>query len=151
MVDPPERRIQNELTEASMKRLSVMLVIFSLLGLGAASAVASNHVELHASLSGAKSFPHAHGSSTFEHKGSARDVDVTVSGISRLAGKRVTVFVAGKKVGRILVSAGGTAHRDFSTVDGEFVPFAAAGSKVRITTASGTLVASGTYHRDGDR
>ena len=133
-----------------MKRLSIMLVIFSLLGLGAASAVASTGVELHASLSGAKSFPHAHGSSTFERKGSERDVDVTVSGITRLAGKRVTVFVAGKKVGKMLVSAGGTAHRDFSTADGEFVPSASAGSKIRIATSGGTLIASGTYHRDLD-
>ena len=133
-----------------MKRLSVMLVIFSLLGLGAASAVASNHVEMHASLSGAKSFPQAHGRSTFERKGSARDVDVTVSGVSRLAGKQVTVFVAGKKVGKMLVSTGGNAHRDFSTEDGEFVPLASAGSKVRIATSNGTLIASGTYHRDVD-
>lgn len=133
-----------------MKRLSVMLVMFSLLGLGAASAVASTHVELHASLSGAKSFPHAHGSSTFERKGGARDVDVTVSNITPLAGKQVTVFVAGKKVGKMLVSQGGTAHRDFSTADGEFVPSASAGSKVRITTSKGTLIASGTYHRDVD-
>ena len=133
-----------------MKRLSVMLVIFSLLGVSATSALASNHVELHASLSGAKSFSQAHGSSTFERNGSARDVNVTVSGISRLAGKRVTVFIAGKKVGKILVSSGGTAHRDFSTADGEFVPFASAGSKVRITTSKGTTIASGTYHRDVD-
>ena len=133
-----------------MKRLSLMLVMFSLLGLGAASAVASTHVELHASLSGAKSFPHAHGSSTFERKGSVRDVDVTVSGITRLAGKRVTVFVAGKKVGKMLVSAGGTAHRDFSTEDGQAIPLATAGSKVRVRTSSGTLIASGTYQRDVD-
>jgi hypothetical protein len=133
-----------------MKRLSVMLVIFSLLGLGAASAVASSHVELHASLSGAKSFPQAHGSSTFERRGSARDVDATVSGITRLQGKQVTVFVAGKKVGKMVVSTGGTAHRDFSTEDGQAVPLATAGSKVQVRTASGTLIASGTYHRDVD-
>ena len=133
-----------------MRRLSVVVVVFSLFGLGAASAVADTHVELHASLSGSKAFPHARGSSTFERKGGARDVDVTVSGIARLSGKRVTVFVAGKKVGRVLVSPGGTAHRDFSTADGEFVPFASAGSRVRVTTSRGKLVASGTYHRDRD-
>jgi hypothetical protein len=133
-----------------MKRLSVVLVMFSLLALGAGSAVADTHVELHASLSGSKAFPGAHGSSTFERKGDMRDVDVTVSGISRLAGHRVTVFVAGKKVGRMLVSAGGTAHRDFSTEDGQAVPLATAGSKIRVRTAKGTLVASGTYHRNGD-
>ena len=133
-----------------MRRLSVVVAVFSLLALGAASAIADTHVELHASLAGSKGFSHAHGSSTFERKGSARDVDVTVSGISRLAGHRVTAFIAGKQAGKILVSAGGTAHRDFSTADGEFVPFASAGSKVRVTTTTGTLIASGTYHRDGD-
>ena len=46
-------------TRLEVKRLTVMLVTFSLLGLGVASAIADTHVELHASLSGAKSFPHA--------------------------------------------------------------------------------------------
>jgi hypothetical protein len=134
-----------------MRRLSIVAVVFSLLGLGAASAIADTHVELHASLARSMGFPHAHGSSTFERNGSARDVDVTVSGIKGLAGHRVTVFVAGKKVGKMLVSAGGTAHRDFSTNDGQFVPHASAGSKVRVTTSGGALIASGTYHRDRDR
>jgi hypothetical protein len=117
-------RKQSQPLGALMRRLSVVVVVvvFSLFGLGAASAVADTHVELHASLSGSKAFPHAHGSSTFERKGGVRDVDVTVSGIARLSGKRVTVFVAGKKVGRVLVSPGGTAHRDFSTADGESFP-----------------------------
>ena len=65
-------------TRLEVKRLTVMLVTFSLLGLGVASAIADTHVELHASLSGAKSFPHAHGSSTFERNDGARDVDITV-------------------------------------------------------------------------
>ena len=44
-----------------MRRLSVLLVTFSLLGLSAASALARTHVELRSSLSGSKHFPHAHG------------------------------------------------------------------------------------------
>jgi hypothetical protein len=130
-----------------MRRLSVVLVVFSLLTLGVGSAIAATHVELFASLHGSKAFPQAHGSSTYDRNGTRRDVKVTVLGVKSLAGKKVTVFVAGKKVGKILVSAGGTATREFSTERGQKVPVASAGSKIKVRTASGTLVASGTYHK----
>ena len=133
-----------------MRRLLVVVVVFSMLMLGAGSAVAATEVELAASLSGSHSFPGAHGRSEYDRNGTNRDVEVTVLGITRLAGHRVTVFVAGKKVGTMLVSPAGTAHRDWETQRGQFVPFASAGSTVKVRTASGTLVASGTYHRQAE-
>ena len=133
-----------------MRRLSLVLVVFSLLGLSAASAIAATHVQLSASLSGSKHFPRAHGSSRFERKATNRELDVMLSGVKRLAGHRVVVRVAGKKVGTMHVSAAGTAHRHWSTADGHTVPVVSAGEKIRISTLRGTLVASGSYHRDND-
>jgi FlaG/FlaF family flagellin (archaellin) len=131
----------------NMRRLSVALVVCSMLMVGMASALAATHVELFASLHGSKAFPQAHGSSTYERTGTSRDVKVTVQSIKSLAGKKVTLYVAGKKVGKILVTAGGTATGEFSTAQGDKVPFSSAGSRVKVRTASGTLVASGTYHK----
>jgi hypothetical protein len=77
-----------------------------------------------------------------------REVEVTVSGIRRLAGRRVTVYVNGRKVGTMRVSSTGRAHRDWSTSHGQSVPSATAGSTVKIRTTGGTLIASGRYRLD---
>jgi hypothetical protein len=131
-----------------MKRLSVLAVILSLLAFSAASAIAASHFELSASLNGGKSFPHAHGSSRFERHTTNRDLDVSLSGVMRLSGQRVVVKVAGTRIGTMLVSSDGMAHRNWDTADGHTVPSVSAGDEVRVTTRKGALVASGTFHRD---
>jgi hypothetical protein len=125
------------------------LAVASAMGLTliAPAAQAATEVQLFARLHGSASFSRATGSSEYERTTRQRDVEVTVNNIARLAGKRVTVYVNLKKVGTILVSSTGRAHREWSTEHGQSVPFASAGNPVRVRTASGTLVASGTYHR----
>ena len=76
-----------------------------------------------------------------------REVTVTVTNITDLAGKRVVFFVAGKKIGSRLVSSAGTASIERQTIHGQFVPFASAGNYVRVRTLGGEQVALGKYHR----
>jgi hypothetical protein len=133
-----------------MRRLSVLLVVFSLLGLAAAPALADTHFELSAPLHGTKNFPHAQGQARYERHGTNRDLDVMLSGVKRLSGHRVVVHAAGKRIGTMLVESDGMAQRDWDTAEGHTVPAVSAGSKIRVTTLKGTLVASGTFHRDND-
>ena len=112
--------------------------------------VTAAEVDLVAGLDGSSSYSAATGRSEYESDSSGREVEVTVTHISRLAGKRVTVFVSGRKVGTMLVSSTGRAHREWDTEDGQFVPVTSVGDTVKVRTAVGVLVASGRYHVERD-
>ncbi|HEY2551670.1 MAG TPA: hypothetical protein VGI64_13950 [Streptosporangiaceae bacterium] len=116
-----------------------------LLAFGTIPAQASVHrTELHAALHGSHAFPRAAGHATFEIRNDGRELDVRVSHIARLAGKRLVVFVHGARAGTMTVTMAGTAH-----LDRHGVPATKAGQMIRVrTNAAGTLVASGTFHRD---
>lgn len=120
-----------------------------MLALGAATAaVAAGELDFFTLLSGSKQFHHAQGESEYDRQGATRELEVTVTGISRLAGKQVTVYVSGKRVGTMRVSTRGRAHREWSTAHRQSVPLAGTGSTVRVRTSGGTLIVSGTYHHD---
>lgn len=114
-----------------------------------ASAATSSEVDLHARLHGSAAFPNARGHSEYERRAGNREVDVTVNDLpSRLRGHRVTVFVAGKRVGTMLVNSAGHATREWKTERGQFVPFASVGSLCRVRTSSGALIVTGRYVRE---
>lgn len=128
-----------------------MTAVLAALGVGSAAPVAhAADVDLLARLAGSAAFPNATGHSEYERTATEREVEVTVTHIAKLAGKRVSVFVNGKKVGTMLVSSTGRAHREWDTEHGQFVPFASAGDPIKVRKADGTLVAKGTYRRDTD-
>ena len=112
--------------------------------------VAAAEVDLAASLNGSSSYSAASGRSEYESDSNGRDVEVTVTHISRLSGKRVTVVVGGHTVGTMLVSSTGRAHREWDTEHGQFVPVTSVGDRVKVRTAGGVLVASGRYHVEAD-
>ena len=110
------------------------------------SVAVAAEIDLFARLSGSSAYPRVTGHSEYE-RGNGREVEVTIGNAGRLAGKRLNVFVAGQKIGSMLVSSGGTAHIDRDTEHGQFVPVASAGDTVRVRRADGTLVAGGKYVR----
>jgi hypothetical protein len=112
--------------------------------------VTAAEVDLAARLDGSSSYSAATGRSEYESDSDGRDVEVTVAHISRLAGKRVTVVVGGHRVGTMLVSSTGRAHREWDTEHGQYVPVTSAGDTVKVRTSGGTLVASGRYHVERD-
>lgn len=114
-----------------------------------ASAPASSEVDLHARLHGTTAFPRAFGHAEYERTARHRDVEVTVNNLpARLRGHRVTVFVAGKRVGPLLVNSAGHASREWKTEHGQAVPFASAGSLCRVHASPGALIVSGRYVRE---
>jgi hypothetical protein len=119
-------------------------------GLASPAAAPAAEADYFTYLTASSDFSGARGDSEYEREGTKREVEVTVSGISRLAGQRVGVYVDGRKVGTMRVSTRGRAHREWSTSHGRSVPSARAGSSLRVRTAGGTLIASGTDRLDND-
>lgn len=134
-----------------LHRWFVGIVAAAVLALAiAVPAAQAVEVDLHAVLHGTAAFPNARGSSEYERGDGGRDVKVTVVGIRKLAGKQVTFFVAGQKIGTARVSSLGRVHIERDTEHGQFVPRASAGNGVSARTAGGTVIAKGIYHREAD-
>lgn len=93
----------------------------------------------------AKAFPGAKGAAKFRAKAGQRELEAEVEHVRRLAGKRVTFFVGGRKLGTAKVGALGAAHIARSTERGQFVPSVSAGTAVRVKTARGVLIVKGSF------
>jgi hypothetical protein len=98
-----------------------------------------------ATLSGSSTFSAVNGEAKWKVKEGERELEIQVQDAKALAGKRLAVRIGGKLVGHMRVSALGRARLVKSTQAGQSVPAAVAGKTVRITTAGGTLVASGRF------
>jgi hypothetical protein len=97
------------------------------------------------SLKPAKAFPAAKGSAKFKARAGERELQVEVEHIRRLAGRRVVMVVAGAKLGTAKVSALGAAEISRNSERGQRVPRVAAGTAVKVRTAGGTTVVSGSF------
>lgn len=101
-------------------------------------------VDLHARMHATARYPNAHGGGWYEGHHGSREFGINISGIKKLAGKRVTVTVHGSFVGRMSVSRHGTAH----LYRHARVPRCSGGDMVRVKTRSGKLVSYGSLrHR----
>jgi hypothetical protein len=98
-----------------------------------------------AALHGSASFSNATGSAKFKKDGTKREFEAQVEHVRSLAGKRLTVFVHGTKVGTMRVGNLGRAQLNRSTELGQSVPKVSAGNRVNVRTAGGTLVATGKF------
>ena len=90
----------------------------------------------------AATFPAAKGSATFKAKAGERELEAEVEHVRRLAGKTVTFYVAGAKLGSAKVSALGAAH--IARRNGA-VPAVHAGTVVSVKTAGGVLIVRGSF------
>jgi hypothetical protein len=111
----------------------------------AAPAAHARGTVITATLHGAGGFPNATGSAKFKKDGTKREFEAQVEHVRSLAGKRLTVFVHGTKVGRMRVGNLGRAQLNRSTELGQRVPRVSAGNRVNVRTAAGALVATGKF------
>ena len=79
--------------------------------------------------------------------GRHREFDIDLWNAGKLAGKTLTVYVGGHKIGTMRVGSGGGCHLHHDTDNGQYVPALSAGAAVNVKTGGGALVASGTLHR----
>lgn len=112
-------------------------------GTAAAEAAPLHNIELHAVLHGSHAHPRATGMATFESSEHGRELDVHMSHLGDLVGRRLIVFVHGVRAGSMIVTRAGTAqlHRHHG------VPRCRSGQRIGVRTRSGVLVASRIFRR----
>jgi hypothetical protein len=93
----------------------------------------------------AKAYPAAKGSAKYKAKAGERELQVEVEHIRRLAGRRVVIAVAGVRLGAARVSALGAAQINRNTERGQRVPQVSAGTVMKVLTAGGATVVSGSF------
>ena len=126
-----------------MKRITTLLVAAALtLAVSVPAVLASGGDGTRIVLKPTKAFPAAKGSAKFKAKGGERQLEAEVEHIRRLAGKNVTFFVGGKKLGTAKVSGLGAAHIERRN---SAAPAVGAGTVVSVKTASGTLIVRGSF------
>lgn len=81
------------------------------------------------------------------NSGQHREFHIDLWSAGKLAGKTLTVYASGHKIGTMTVGSGGGCHLYHDTDNGQYVPTLSAGATVNVKTSGGTLVASGTLHR----
>jgi hypothetical protein len=131
-----------------MTRLSRALVALTLVAALAAAltpAAQAQGTKITAKLNGTTAFPTVSGKATFSREAGRRELEVEVEHARALRGKRLTLFVAGRKIGTMLVGQLGNARLDRSTQRGQAVPSIAAGTRLSVHTAAGAAVAKGRF------
>ena len=126
-----------------MKRITTILAGAALaLAVAVPAVLASGGGGTRIALKSAKAFPAAKGSATFKTKAGERELEAEVEHLRRLAGKTVTFYVAGKKLGSARVGALGTAQ---ITRRNSAVPTVRAGTVVSVKTVGGALIVRGSF------
>ena len=126
-----------------MKRITMVLAVAALaLAVAAPSVLASGGGGTRIVLKPAKAFPAAKGSATFKAKDGERELEAQVEHLRRLAGRTVTFYVGGKRLGSAKIGALGAAHIERRN---SAVPAVSAGTVVSVKTAGGVLIARGSF------
>jgi hypothetical protein len=126
-----------------MNRITMVLAAAALaLAIAVPSVLASGGGGTRIVLKPAKAFPAAKGSATFKAKAGERELEAQVEHVRRLAGRTVTFYVGGKRLGSAKVGALGAAHIERRN---GAVPAVNAGTVVSVKTAGGVLIARGAF------
>jgi hypothetical protein len=133
-----------------MTRLSRALVALTLVAalataLTPAAQAQGGGTKITARLKGTSTFPAVSGKAVFSRENGRRELEVEVEHARALRGKRLTLFVAGRKIGTMVVGKLGNARLDRSTQRGQSVPRIVAGTRLSVHTAAGTAVAKGHF------
>ena len=128
-----------------LSRALVALTLVAALATALTPAAQASGSKITATLTGTSAFPAVSGKATFSRENGRRELEVEVEHARALRGKRLTLFVAGRKIGTMLVGRLGNARLDRSTQRGQAVPSIAAGTRLSVHTATGTTVAKGRF------
>ena len=126
-----------------MKRITMVLAAATLaLAVSVPAVLASGGDGTRIVLKPAKAFPAAKGSATFKAKAGERQLEAEVEHVRRLAGRTVTFYVGGKRLGSAKVGGLGAAHLERRN---SAVPAVHAGTIVSVKTAGGVPIARGSF------
>jgi hypothetical protein len=124
-----------------MKRSLLIMLLALTVAIPAALAAGGTRI----SLKSAKAFPAAKGSAQFKAKAGERELQVEVEHIRQLAGRQVVIVVGGARLGTAKVNALGAAQISRNSERGQRVPQVAAGTAVKVRTAGGATIVSGSF------
>jgi len=127
-----------------MKRtviLSVSLLALAALAVAAPAVQAKNDPGTRIALKSAGAFPGASGKAKFQNR-DQRELEIEVEHVRRLAGKRVNFYVNSTKVGSARVNGLGAAQINRR---GASFPSVGAGTRIKVKTAAGKLIVSGSF------
>jgi hypothetical protein len=126
-----------------MKRITMVLAAATLaLAVSVPTVLASGGGGTRIVLKPAKAFPAAKGSATFKAKAGERQLEAEVEHVRRLAGRTVTFYVGGKRLGSAKVGTLGAAHLERRN---GAVPAVQAGTVISVKTTGGVLIARGSF------
>jgi hypothetical protein len=128
-----------------LSRALIALTLFAALGAALTPAAQAKGTKITAKLTGTKAFPAVSGKATLSREDGRRELEVGVEHARALRGKRLTLFVAGRRIGTMVVGQLGNARLDRSTQRGQAVPSVTAGTRLSVHTAAGTTVAKGRF------
>jgi hypothetical protein len=119
------------------------LVLVSLLALAFVPAVLAGNSQI--PLRSSKAYPAARGTAQYQAQPGQREVQIEVDHIRSLAGKYVSVYIGGAKIGVIRVNSRGVAEIVRNSELAQRVPQVHAGTTVTVQTNNAVTVASGTF------
>lgn len=123
-----------------------MLVAFvASLALTSLTPVAQAANDIRISLKGSAQYPNAKGTAKYRDRGGEQEFQVEVENVKKLAGKKLSVFVNGNKVGTMQINQFGVGRLELNSSQGDKVPAIKSGSKVKVKTGAGVLVVSGSF------
>jgi hypothetical protein len=126
-----------------MKRITMFLALSALaLAVAVPSVLASGGDGTRIVLKPAKTFPAAKGSAKFKAKVGERELEAQVEHVRRLAGRTVTFYVGGKRLGSAKVGALGAAHIERHN---RAVPAVGPGTVISVKSARGVLIVKGSF------
>ena len=126
-----------------MKRTFIPLAVLALaaLALAVPAVQAKGGPGTRIGLKASSAFPGASGKAKFQNEGQ-RELEIEVEHVRRLAGKRVNFYVNSTKVGSARVNGLGAAQINRR---GASFPSVGAGTRIKVKTAAGKLIVSGSF------
>ena len=128
-----------------MKRLSWIssLAFASLLAAVVVPAVLAGNSQI--TLKPSNSYPAATGNAQYQSQPGQRELQVEVEHLRALAGKSISVYVGGSKIGTARVNNRGVAELARNSELAQHVPKVGAGTAVVVRTSQAVTVVSGTF------
>jgi hypothetical protein len=109
---------------------------------------ASGEAHLFTRLNGHRGYRDASGSAEYDQDRDGRELEIHATQLQELAGRSVAVYIQRTRVGTMVVSSSGVAHRDWETDHGDRLPIAGVDDRVHILAGNGDVVLSGRLKTD---
>lgn len=124
---------------------AMMIAVLGALVTQSATATATPTVNWQIPMKPAKAYPRTTGSAQYQSQQGHRELQIELEHLRALAGKKVSFYSNGSRLGSAKVSKRGIVQIDRNTELGQSVPRVAHGSTVTARTGTGVLISRGQF------